>query len=587
MSDYLDFQLILRPNIYQKGSWDISLGNCPIDVLAGTTATVQPVFTQQQLDRLRDHNGWPSSAELKAIGQSVWQSLMTPALKVAFVSCLAKAKQDHHGMRIIVSIVGEEQENTNPGMARLQELPVEALYDNDYLASSQATPVSRSFNFKSDIEPLSIKLPLRILAVVATPADKPAANFMTEKQTLQDALHQLIEVKSVELEFCEPPCKEELMKRLEKGFQVLHFIGHGAFDPVGDEISPRPHLCFVGSDGNSEILDDEKLNVILQDSGVRLVVLSACSSAAPTPQQVEETVSPFEGVAQKLITGNSGVSAVVAMQFDLENKAAVEFSKSFYSHLLKPGLSLDEIVTMGRKAIMVSLDAGHRAWVNPVLYWRSKGCKVFELNKPNGLFIEPDVQILIDKDNDALQIYLKFITNVSQQFLAQSPGPEAVAMLHAEIASWQAAVEGFQQDQSQWLGENLRLVGGSTSPGGNFQCRLVLRVQAPTQIGDVKASITFPNDKISYQSAADGANTPGNILLAGANPGGGVTLMLQDASAGNTWAPGDYELAVLNFQVKAGAVEPIQWIKVSDVLVTKDSAKTQLNSLNAVVYVIP
>ena len=156
---------------------------------------------------------------------------------------------------------------------------------------------------------------------------------------------------------------------------------------------------------------------------MRLVVLSACSSAAPTPKQVEETVSPFEGVAQKLITGNSGVSAVVAMQFDLENKAAVEFSKSFYSHLLKPGLSLDEIVTMGRKAIMVSLDAGHRAWVNPVLYWRSKGCKVFELNKPNGLFIEPDVQILIDKDNDALQIYLKFITNVSQQFLAQSPGP--------------------------------------------------------------------------------------------------------------------------------------------------------------------
>jgi hypothetical protein len=95
------------------------------------------------------------------------------------------------------------------------------------------------------------------------------------------------------------------------------------------------------------------------------------------------------------------------MQFDMESEAAVIFSKTFYTRLLAPDPTdgspegseratggspegserategrVDQVVTQCRKALVAAMDAGHRAWITPVLYSRCKDGRVFDMGKP-------------------------------------------------------------------------------------------------------------------------------------------------------------------------------------------------------------
>ena len=82
MTEFDDFHFVVQPNIQRPGTWNVLLEACPVDGLAGPMGDVLPEFTRQQLISLRSQNGWPDSNKLKAIGQSVAQSLLTPDLRV-------------------------------------------------------------------------------------------------------------------------------------------------------------------------------------------------------------------------------------------------------------------------------------------------------------------------------------------------------------------------------------------------------------------------------------------------------------------------------------------------------------------------
>ncbi|MFX7090586.1 CHAT domain-containing protein, partial [Acinetobacter baumannii] len=83
-----------------------------------------------------------------------------------------------------------------------------------------------------------------------------------------------------------------------------------------------------------------------------LVVITGCSTAALPPPIAGAPygTTAFDGIAQRLVSPGSlsFVSAVVAMQFDLESAAAVSFSGKFYGTLLNPGTTIDEAVTAAR-----------------------------------------------------------------------------------------------------------------------------------------------------------------------------------------------------------------------------------------------
>ena len=89
MTQFDEFRVVLTPDLQTQGNWTVLLQNCPIPALAGPKGSVQPGVTREQLIRLRSRHGWPDRNELQAIGQSVWQSLMTPDLEAAFLDLTA------------------------------------------------------------------------------------------------------------------------------------------------------------------------------------------------------------------------------------------------------------------------------------------------------------------------------------------------------------------------------------------------------------------------------------------------------------------------------------------------------------------
>jgi hypothetical protein len=526
MGEFDEFRVSFTPDLATPGKWSVLL-ECPEDFLAGPKGSTQPTVTPQQLLQLRSRSNWPNLIALKTIGQKVWESLMTADLQAALFACLGQAQRAHRGMRLIFSIIGEDLAPANPNQIHLRELPLEALYSDrlSFLAPNLETPISRSLKFKPDRDPCRVALPLRLLVVAATPKDKPQANIQEERQVIQQALEKLLAARSVEMDFCDPPTRAELTTRIQQGYHILHFIGHGAFETVDDDPSPRPHLCLEREDGNSDPLDADTLVTMLQNSGIVLAVMTACSSANPVPNQAPYHATAFDGVAQRLMSENAGINAVVAMQFDLEAPAAVTFSRTFYNNLLFPGRTLDEVVAMCRKSLVGQLNAGHRAWVTPVVYWRCKNGLVFEL-EDMAKAMAPEVREKLVELKVIQDIFLKNISDV------KTLSPENQLAMAPMVAKWQKVVEDTLYERGMVLGETLRLRGGQVKPGETIQCRLTLRLRTPAMVGDVQAQVSYPADQATFSAATPGANTPGINPLVGVPNPGALSLFIQNASKG-------------------------------------------------------
>lgn len=90
---------------------------------------------------------------------------------------------------------------------------------------------------------------------------------------------------------------------------VLHFDGHGTFDEEVDEQvglhlsgGKQGMLAFENDEGKLDLVKAEDVVQILQDSGVRLAMLTACQSAMSTADDA------FSSVAARLIKSGVDVS---------------------------------------------------------------------------------------------------------------------------------------------------------------------------------------------------------------------------------------------------------------------------------------
>src|SRR5262249_39355584 len=100
----------------------------------------------------------------------------------------------------------------------------------------------------------------------------------------------------------------------------------------------------------------------------RLAVLNACEGAR------SGTSDPFAGTAQSLI--QQGLPAVVAMQFEITDDAAIIFARELYA-AIADGYPLEAALAEARGAIR---DAGNLTeWGTPVLYSRAPAGPLFSL----------------------------------------------------------------------------------------------------------------------------------------------------------------------------------------------------------------
>ncbi|WP_238015669.1 CHAT domain-containing protein [Dactylosporangium sp. AC04546] len=251
----------------------------------------------------------------------------------------------------------------------LAGLPWEAMYDSElhgYVCRQRQ--LVRHVAVPSLPFPLLVPPPLRVLGVVSAPRGLPALNAARERAQLERALERPIRDGFVEVHWAAAATWAELQDLLMDGpWHVLHYIGHGAFDPVLDQ----GVLALEHSGGGVDRVDAARLADLLGQACPmpRLVVLNSCSGAATGGHDL------FSGTAATLV--RAGVSAAVAMQYEISDGAAVAFARGFYAAVAR-GRGVDQAVTAGRVAVL-GTSPTTLEWVNPVLYLRGERTHLFDV----------------------------------------------------------------------------------------------------------------------------------------------------------------------------------------------------------------
>ena len=101
---------------------------------------------------------------------------------------------------------------------------------------------------------------------------------------------------------------------------------------------------------------------------LRLAVLNSCEGARGG------RTDPFSGTAQSLI--QQGIPAVVAMQFEITDDAAITFAHELYE-AVADGYPLDAAIAEARKAIRGQPNPVE--WATPVLYLRAPDGRIFDI----------------------------------------------------------------------------------------------------------------------------------------------------------------------------------------------------------------
>jgi hypothetical protein len=135
-------------------------------------------------------------------------------------------------------------------------------------------------------------------------------------------------------------------------------------------------LLFEDETDGVEQVSARQLRVLLNRSGLRLVVLDACEST-------QLTIKPFHTIAPLLVRAQ--IPAVVAMQLSVPHAVTRVFAREFYTALAE-GLPIDACVTEGRRAVLGLVGLRHPDWGIPVVYTRVLDGQLFTVT---ALLLEP------------------------------------------------------------------------------------------------------------------------------------------------------------------------------------------------------
>lgn len=308
----------------------------------------------------------PEAQAAKTFGGQLFTSIFSGGVQTCLRSSLEEAENQGKGLRIRLRL------NEAP---ELVNIPWEYLYNpsvNTFLVLSQATPLVRFLEMTERIRPLEVSAPLRILVMIASPTDYPRLDVDQEWTNLREALKDLEQNKQVVLERLEEATLAALTKRIgrsknspELAYHVFHFIGHGGFEQGG-------LLIMEDAFKRSQKVSSEHLATILQDArSLRLAVLNSCEGARTTLDD------PFAGTAQRLV--QQRIPAVIAMQFEITDTAAITFSHEFYQGIAND-LPVDAALAEARR--MIYSQGNGLEWGTPVLYMRSPDGRIFDVKQP-------------------------------------------------------------------------------------------------------------------------------------------------------------------------------------------------------------
>jgi hypothetical protein len=301
----------------------------------------------------------PQMQQAKLFGGELFDVVFQGDVRELYATARRSAEEHDRGLRVTLGLSGAPE---------LMEIPWELLYARpSFLAQSIDTPVVRSLDLGSVRPPRRLALPLRVLGMISSPRGFEPLDVEKERGKLEGALGVLVKEGSVELTWLPRATLGELDQALAsfEDLHVFHYVGHGAYD----ESTQGGVLVLEDEHNGPHEVTGGDLGVLLHDMrSLRLAVLNACEGARSSH------VDPFSGVASGLV--EHGIPAVIGMQFEITDDAAIIFADRFYNTLAR-GYPVDAALAQARKAIWAA--ASHDVeWATPVLFLRAADARLFD-----------------------------------------------------------------------------------------------------------------------------------------------------------------------------------------------------------------
>lgn len=329
---------------------DLATARIPCDIVAGLTTF------RQSLDRaLLGRGPRPAAAALTTFGRQLFDFSVRDDLRGLY------DRLPNTDVRIHIM----------SNRADLQSLPWEYFTEPSQLCAPR---IDRSVVRIIPTIGLGAPPPLRfgpkthILLASAVPDDQGQVSWPDVKASIELAFRSEIDDERFEVQAIQGTSKASLTRAVaDTACDIFHFSGHGK---VVKGVS-----CLMLVDpatGESKPMRPDELAAVLRGRDIRLVVLSACETAAGN---FEDT---FSVIATALV--RSGIPAVVANQFPVFDGTIAAFVGALYRELLRSG-DIDRAVGAGRIQLYAALDeVGTKLeWGVPTLYRRLGVAKLFDV----------------------------------------------------------------------------------------------------------------------------------------------------------------------------------------------------------------
>ena len=271
-------------------------------------------------------------------------------------------------------------EDSRADMIQVMSLPWELLAESTLvqpIAVSRRYPIVRALDVMLPATPARYTPPFKVLVIVASPKNLPPLNLEAEQANLKTEWSAHLSVNVTWMRGVYEDVKRFLN---QEDPHVLHFMGHGDFRD-GQGV-----LMFETPEGDARPVSGTEFGMLLKDEpSLRLVFLNACKTAIVGGVAAG---GAFAGVATALV--RSGVTAVLAMQFPISDRAAIVFSNTFYGALID-GQPVDAAVGEARKEVYPPVPM-HSEWATPVLFMRSPDGVLFDrpiIQRATGTFAVP------------------------------------------------------------------------------------------------------------------------------------------------------------------------------------------------------
>jgi DNA polymerase III delta prime subunit len=288
-----------------------------------------------------------STNDYRRIGGALFDFLFNDELRALYTALSERARGQHQ--RLYLRLVIDHS---------FQHYPWEMLFDASTQEFLSLTPDKALYRLIRPPVPSNAPPPNLDLAIVtASPSNLPELETETERIKLQEALattgvtpHTVTTAVDI--------TRRKLNDVLTSAHPgVLHFMGHGQYDPHTKEGS----LALHDENGQVDWVPERELADILRGhASLSLVILTACETARPNP------TTAFSGVGPRLV--ETRVPAVIAMQYKLQDLSAAIFTQALYESLAK-GEDTAVAVQSARKRLQVERPSAREAFA-PVLYMR-------------------------------------------------------------------------------------------------------------------------------------------------------------------------------------------------------------------------